>query len=342
MNNPKIIGCDNGHFGIKIYGGLDKKHSISSRCRIGGSSQTEFGSSGPDSAELVFSTEGELYTTGSLQSEVTTFADYPLSQINRVLVHSCLHQAPFANRPEFQRLDVVLGLPYAQYYSKKHESGRNEDLITGMEKNLMVPVKNMATYDEQFTIESCITVPEGMAAWFSYIVKEEISNGRIIPVFNEQRGQETTVFIDIGGGTTEVVTVADKKIQKDYSGTISQGSHRITEDLRRHIYDLTDVSSISERKMHQALISKQITINGESIDLTQAIKSAQSKLIHKINGFTDSLLRDIKGDIDNKVLVGGTSLDLKDELMNWKGVTLSEDPLFENAKGMYLYKKYLA
>ncbi|GGB66284.1 hypothetical protein GCM10011607_28700 [Shewanella inventionis] len=342
MSNVKTIGCDNGHFGIKIYAGLGKKHSISSRCRIGGSSQTEFGSNGPDSSEIVFSTDGELYTTGSLQSEVTTFADYPLSPINRVLVHSCLHQAAFTKGPEYKQLDLVLGLPYAQYYSKKHPSGRNEDLISGMEKNLLVPVQNIATTEDQFTINNCMTVPEGMAAWFSYIVKEEVTNGRVVPVFNEVRGQETTVFIDIGGGTTEVVTVAEKKIQKDYSGTISQGSHRITEDLRRYIYELTDVSSISERKMHQALLSKKINVNGEVIDLTQAIKSAQSKLIHKINGFTDSLLRDVKGDIDNKVLVGGTSIDLKDELMNWQGVSLSDDPLFENAKGMYLFKKYLA
>lgn len=342
MSRKRIVGCDNGHFGIKVYAGLEHKHSITSRCRIGGSSQTEFGSSGQDSAEMIFSTENELYTTGSLQSEVTTFADYPLSPINRVLVNSCLHQADFTQSSEFRNLDLVLGLPYAQYYSKKHKSGRNEDLISGMENNILIPVTNVSSDLRQFKIESCMTVPEGMAAWFSYIVKEEYSNGKVKPVFDELKGQQTTVFIDIGGGTTEVVTVADKMIQKDYSGTISQGSHRITEDLRRYIYEQTDVNSISERKIHQSLATKRIVINGQTLDLTQAIKSFQNKLVHKINSFTDRLLRDIKGDIDAKILVGGTSIDLQEELMQWQGVTLSEDPLYENAKGMYLFKKYLA
>tara|TARA_R110002033_G_scaffold135713_4_gene175341 strand:+ start:35961 stop:36989 length:1029 start_codon:yes stop_codon:yes gene_type:complete len=342
MSEIKTIGCDNGHFGIKVYAGLDHKHSITSRCRIGGSSQTEFGSNGQDSSEMVFSTEDELYTTGSLQSEITTFADYPLSPINRVLVNSCLHQADFIKSPEFRKLDLVLGLPYAQFYSKKSKTGRNEDLISGMENNILVPVKNLTSDKCQFNIESCMTVPEGMAAWFSYIVKEEYSNGKVKPVFDELKGQQTTVFIDIGGGTTEVVTVSDKMIQKDYSGTIGQGSHRITEDLRRYIYEQTDVSSISERKIHQSLATKKIVIDGQVHDLTQAIQSFKNKLVHKINSFTDSLLRDIKGDIDAKILVGGTSLDLQDELMHWKGVTLSEDPLYENAKGMYLFKKYLA
>jgi len=342
MSNNETIGCDNGHFGIKIYAGLNKKHSINSRCRIGGSSQTEFGSNGADSSELVFSTENQLYTTGSLQSEITTFDDYPLSPINRVLVNSCLHQADFTNSPEYRDLDLVLGLPYAQFYSKKHSSGKNEELIAGMENNILVPVENIASGEHQFSIKSCTTVPEGMAAWFSYIVKEEIVGGKARPVFDELRGQQTTVFIDIGGGTTEVVTISEKMIQKDYSGTIAQGSHRITEDLRRYIYEETDVSSISARKIHQALMTKFIIIDGVKLDLTVPIKNFQNKLIHKINSFTDSLLRDIKGDIDSKILVGGTSIDLKEELLGWKGVVLSEDPLYENAKGMYLFKKYLA
>jgi hypothetical protein len=337
MSDAKIVGCDNGHFGIKIYAGADKKNQINSRVRIGGSSQTEFGGTSSNSEELVFKTENVEYTTGSMQSEITTFAGYPTSPINRVLVHSCLHQSQFG----FDNVDLCLGLPFDQFYSSKSVSGKNEELITSMENNILVPVCNEST-GKSIIVNSCITVPEGMAAWFSYIVSEELVEGVARPVFHKERGEQTTVFIDIGGGTTEVVTVSEQKIQKDYSGTIQQGSHRITDDVRRYIYEKTNVNTISERKMHAALKSKQISINGEMLDLNDAITQAQSKLIHKINSYADSILRDIRGDIDAKILVGGTSIDLKDSLMLWKGVELSPDPLYENAKGMYLFKKYLS
>lgn len=334
----KVIGCDNGHYGIKVYAGLDQAFTIESRCRIGAASQTDF--SGGDTSELVFETKNEngleqFYTTGSLQSSLTTFDEYPLSAINRILVHSCLHQFDLSG----QSLELVLGLPYSHYYSGGESGEANTKLIEGMENNIMQPVKHIGK--ESIEIVKCMTMPEGMAAFFSYVTTEnKDQNGKISVNCNTELSKETTVFIDIGGQTTEIVTVSNAVIQKDYSTSLPLGSLRIIEDIRKHLFKRCNISNISDTKIKAGLVNGGLKVNGNSIDLTDIISKSKSKLVHDIQTGASSILKGVEGDIDEVKLLGGTAIDIKAPLTEWKKASLMEEPLYANAKGMYLYRKY--
>lgn len=339
-----LVAVDNGHYGIKYYSGVQGvKGSIESRCRIGSSTTTELikGSNvnpGQDK-ELVLTSEGQQYTTGSMQAMPTTFTEYPISPINRVLVHSALHQAGLAGRT----VELVLGLPFSQYYDTNTESGRNESLIRGMEANIAkaVSVQNV----EPITVVKASTVPEGMAAWFSYVMKETVTEkgrSKIVEVaYNEDLAAETVVLIDIGGQTTEVVTVANQAAMKNYSGTFTKGSHRIIEELKRYIYQESRVSNISDSKIRRALETGTITVSSKVIDCRLVIKNSTDQLLQEIKAEVDTLTNPIEGDIDRRLFLGGTSLLLADGIKGWKNAELLDDPVHANAIGAYLFMKYL-
>ncbi|MDI5833279.1 ParM/StbA family protein (plasmid) [Shewanella xiamenensis] len=338
-DEPLLVAVDNGHYGIKVYAGIDKqKGYIESRCRIGGSVSTSLMATTENGAgkELVFSTDGIEYTTGSVQASPTTFTEYPLSPINRVLVHSALHQSGFSGKD----INVVLGLPYNQYYDPNTDSGKNEQLINGMEDN----VKTRVVHDDldEISIVNAKTVPEGMAAWFSYIMKEVVNDkGKVIPVLDKERANQTVVLIDIGGQTTEVVTVVGQKVQATYSSSFGKGSHRVLEDLKRFLLQESRVQNISDSKVKQALRDGKITIGGNLIDCTKVIRSSRMALVHEIKAHVDTLTNDIEGDIDCRLLLGGTSVDLFEHFRDWKNAQLMEEPVYANAIGGYLFIKYL-
>lgn len=338
-SEPVLVAVDNGHYGIKVYSGVTgKKGYIESRCRIGGSISTELiaSASSANAKELVFTTEGQEFTTGSLQATPTTFSDYPLSPINRVLVHSALHQNGFTGA----NVSLVLGLPYSQFYDPSTDSGKNEKLKGGMEENIKVPVSHEEL--SQINVVDADTVPEGMAAWFSYIMAETVNdNGQVSVKMNQERASETVVLIDIGGQTTEVVTVVNRAAQRNYSSSFPLGSHRIIEDLRRYIMQASKVLNISDSKVKQALKDGQVKIGNQTIDCTKVIQNSKAKLVHEIKAQVDTLTNDIEGDIDRRLLLGGTSLDLQEQLSGWKGAELMESALYANAIGGYLYAKYL-
>jgi plasmid segregation protein ParM len=338
--NVELVAVDNGHYGIKIYSGLlGVKGYIESRCRIGGSTSTELVAGSKSTIgerELVLETGEQEYTTGSIQAMPTTFSDYPLSPINRVLVHSALHQHGFSG----STVELLLGLPFSQFYDRSTESGRNESLIGGMEKNVVLPV-NLAN-SKPVTIKGCSTLPEGMAAWFSYIMSETKNDkGKVTVEFHKERATETVVLIDIGGQTTEVVTVIGRAAQKNYSASFPLGSHRIMEELRRYITEESRVQNISDSRVKQALINGKISVSGKEIDCRKIIKNASEKLVHQIKAEVDTLTNDIEGDIDKRLFLGGTALTLKDSLLGWKSAEMLDDPLYANAIGSYLFAKYL-
>lgn len=338
--DPLLVAVDNGHYGIKVYSGiLNPKGYIESRCRIGGSISTSLmaaASAGSTGKELILTTDGIEYTTGSVQATPTTFTEYPLSPINRVLVHSALHQSGFSGKD----VNVVLGLPYTQFYDPNTESGKNERLIDGMESN----IRTRVVHDEldEIKIVNASTVPEGMAAWFSYIMKEDVTGkGKVVPVLNNERADKTVVLIDIGGQTTEVVTVVGRSAQPDYSSSFGKGSHRVLEELKRYLLQESRAQNITDSKVKQALREGKITISGKEIDCTKVIASSRVALVHEIKAHVDTLTNDIEGDIDCRLLLGGTSVDLFEHFKDWKGAELMEDPLYANAIGGYLFTKYL-
>lgn len=339
-----LVAVDNGHYGIKYYGGAQGvKGSIQSRCRIGSSSSTELikglNMNPSHDKELVLTSEGQQYTTGSMQAMPTTFSEYPVSPINRVLVHSALHQAGLAGRS----VELVLGLPFSQFYDTNTESGKNESLINGMQANVATPVS--VANAEPITVVKASTVPEGMAAWFSYVMKETVTErGRSTVVevaYDEDLANETVVLIDIGGQTTEVVTVANKAAMKNYSGTFSKGSHRIIEELKRYIYQESRVANISDSKIRRALETGTISVSNKLIDCKLVIKNSTDQLLQEIKAEVDTLTNPIEGDIDRRLFLGGTSLLLADGIKGWKNAELLDDPVHANAIGAYLFMKYL-
>ncbi len=344
MTNTSI-GCDNGHYGIKLYGGIcpetgkERVFTMESRCRIGASSKTSFGQAKPN-GEFLLETDGRQFTTGSLQSEITTFAEYPKSALNRVLVHSAMHQAGYSG----QTVELVAGLPFGQYYSSRFDSGVNESLVEGMEQSLQLPVRMVNDGYEDIKVAACSTMPEGMAAWFSFIMKEVLEGKKVKPKTDMDRMEQATTFIDIGGQTTEVVTVIGREIQKDYSASLPYGSHRVLEDVRRYLLQNSDsCSTISDTKLKQGIKSQKLVISGQDFDLAPVLRESRMKLVDKIRAEAGSLLSGVSGDIDNLNLIGGTAIDLYEfGLKGWMGAKLLEDALFSNAKGMYIYKKYLA
>lgn len=204
-------------------------------------------------------------------------------------------------RCERTSFKVVVGLPVSSYKTNRErfkeqllENKVHKVILNGLEKTLI--------------IEELIVFPEGAGAY--YTVKDRPKNA---------------VVIDIGGGTTNIVSFKDGKLDK--CTTLPKGMIELYNRIREHInstytlkLELEDIESV----MREGLM-----VDGESINF--------KFLKVLIDEFTGQLMNEIRNyeiRTSKVFLVGGGSRLLKGALSKRIiGLQVIEDYLFANAKG---------
>lgn len=329
------VGVDNGHFNIKCFSDSGKG-IVPARVRAGKDTQTTFVGNDNSSNSRIFITEDQHWTCGVRSGELNTHEQYNVSAANRVLVHDGLMAAGFSG----EVLDICVGLPYDRFYVNDGE--KNVDLINGVVANLMEPVyaKDLSSPPNQ--ISSVVVMPEGMAAWFAYFMTETKVAGQTRCTTDKTKMGETVAFVDIGGQTTDVVVVSDKSIKHRHSFTVSLGAHRLSESLKKHLVNVSGVRAVSEQKIVDAITqdAQAIKIKGKAYDLGDFIIQEKKLLVNRIQAEVESGLREIEGDLDTLLYIGGTSESVRNALEQ-AGCVVADDAINMNARGMYLYRKYL-
>lgn len=196
---------------------------------------------------------------------------------------------------------VVVGLPVLAYKNSK-ETFRDKLLENKIYK------LNLNGKEKTIVIEEVIVFPEGVGAYFN--IKNRAKNA---------------VIMDIGGGTTNIVSFKNGKLDK--CTTIAKGMIELYNRIRDYLnskytlkLELEDIESI---------LKEGLKVDGEEVNWSFI------KLI--TDNFTSDLMNELRNfeiRTSTVYLNGGGSKLLKTTLKNKiPGLFLVEDYLFANAKG---------
>lgn len=351
-DNPRItlnVGCDDGHFAVKVCAGENLFFTIPSRAAIGRLASTDI--SGEQDFSMLYETaEGEFITViandDMSQAEDTRTADFPLSSANRALVSHALRNT-FAKggfEPENISINLISGLPINRFYS--NGGSANRDLIEGKKSSLLRPVR-AGDGSPLALIENHSVISEAVASYFDVLLNFD---GSYNQAFKELADEEPIAVVDVGGKTLDIAAIkaGGRGIHADQSGTTDSGA--------LYLYDLVDsalrtrfgiTEPIPFTRIERTLKNHTYNLWGERHDVSDLINGQLDAFADRIAAFVAQHLGDATR-FGRVLFVGGGANLLQDRLdrvfptINQKAISTSvesDDPRvnasFANARGMY-------
>jgi len=321
---PEVsVGCDDGHFGIKVCTDDWRQIYVPSRVSLGSQLISLDGSD-----DNCYESGGESYTvSNSIATIDTRFQDYPLSDVNRVLVSHALIKAGLGG----QNVRLVTGLPVQDYYVG---SARNTAFIDRKVKNLLDgSVTNRNPNVVCAKIVAHLVVSEGIAAFYDLLIDKE---GNINSALADQVASGSIAVLDIGGKTTDsaVIVNGGKGIEANRSGTAYLGGLSLNTAVEPRLKAKLKVDSLSTRQIEDAVAKGVLRAFGSEHDVSEIILDEKKALAHQI--ISDA------ADLEAVYFVGGGSLLLQAQLQDlFPHAVFVEDPQFANARGMLKFAKFI-
>ena len=156
--NYLMAGVDDGYAETKVVS-RGEKVRIASLARAGLFGLSSMGSD--DRVGGSYETGGRKFTVSDkIEGDETRFDDYPISELNRVIVHHALRLAGMGGK----KVKLATGLQFSNYFKG---DVRNEEFIKQKQESLMTEVKALDSAPCAEIVEH-IVLPEAVASWFDY------------------------------------------------------------------------------------------------------------------------------------------------------------------------------
>lgn len=349
MSSRICLGVDNGHYAHKVYDHVGAMSSVLTRCKLGEDLSVAM-MSDVKSTNLTVVTEGVPYTCGKLRRyEEVNPLTFPESNAARVLLHYAIAMHKEGKYVESENLSICTGIPIGRYY-KQGRTEVDHDLVNSIIKNLSQPVTIKYPNGKEVTKSvNVIVKPQTFVAWYAYILEEIRTSGMADPskpqvIKHEDRFSEPVAFIDIGGGTTDIVVIEDTRMDIAASGSEFIGSNDIRRDFERLVCERFSMDGISSHLLDKAMQTMSLALDGKQYDVSELYKAAHSEANAKLLSFIKNKLGTNRQRQLNSVrLIGGGCHQFSEPIR--QAIHRSEQvehPQFENAKGMYLLARYLS
>ncbi|WP_019025478.1 MULTISPECIES: ParM/StbA family protein [unclassified Thioalkalivibrio] len=332
-----ILGVDDGFFNTKIVQVGKSPRIVQSRARVGRSEQLALNGRVTDISEI--EVDGVHYSAGAVNGDNIAFDGYPTSPLNRVIVHHALMSAGYGGHD----VEIATGLPIRLYYRPGAVTEKNESLIDKKTQNIMAPASLVKAPNKadrgMATIVRHDVLPEGLAAWFDYIIQFD-SDGRMVA--SDERRSESVAIIDIGGRTTDFAVIESQVVDMARSGSVNVGMLDVHKHVRGEIMNKYDVSELSDAVIDKAVDTGSIKLLGKQIDVSQMVHEAKAAVVRRISNESMRLLGQA-ATLDNIIFIGGGSMGLREMLEDWfPHQTVADEPVFANARGMAKYMRFVA
>ncbi|MGG7142499.1 ParM/StbA family protein [Clostridium nigeriense] len=197
---------------------------------------------------------------------------------------------------------VVCGLPVNQY--KDNHKSLEELINKNKIKNIRINGRKRTLVIDNFKV-----YPEGIGAYYNLNLSEDV------------------ILIDIGGRTTDIAYIADKKHQK--SSTVAVGTLNIYKSIADTINSKYSLD-LSLKDIDRVIDRGTLKVDAETVNLSFITNILKTNFMK------------IKEDLDFKfpartekiVLVGGgAKLFIKAFMNRYSNCTIADDPIYSNAKG---------
>ena len=343
---PKC-GTDDGHDSIKTCSGYDKETNqyqcvkISSKATLGIHQVVSLPGGGSIAA---YDTNGSIYTVTGNQAlnkaMDTRSMDYPISDLNRVLVAHGLVTAGFSGK----EVSIVTGLPVDQYYK---DGEINEELINSKSESLMKPVVTLGKGPVAATIVEHRCVSEGIGAFYDVLINGD-------GTFNEELAtliaRRPVAVVDMGGKTLDQAVVMENGagIYTRRSGTDNVGVLALYDALSAKIKSKFKLNNDPPQSyIEEAVRTNTYDFFGETVNIKDLIEEACKHYVSEIKTHFVKKIGD-GSDVGAVIFVGGGTALLRSifgdtifkEIFKGK-VIIPEAPEFANARGYWKAATYI-
>lgn len=328
MSQDKLlfVGIDDGYAETKISLSSGECIRIPSQAKAGEMNQISLGSY--DTTVFPYHTSEGNFIIGDIrEADSTSFDDYPVSALNRVIVHHALHVAGI---DPSSKLMVCSGLPIKKFYL----TGRINKVAVVNKKNNLIKNDVVSLLGHPLpVIMGHEIISEGIAAWMDIVMKRR-GDGSLF-VDKELSGQRMAI-IDIGGRTTDIAVIQNGNLDISRSSTINAGMLAVKESVYESITGRFEITP-SVDQMNDVMTRKQIKLWGHYEDAADLVSMAQQSVVSRIHSECKRCLGNA-ADLDRVIFVGGTVADIGHHLSGWfKNQQIGENPEFANARGMQKY-----
>lgn len=335
------VGCDDGHFGIKVCAGPDTFFTLLSRADNGRKAIASL--SGGNDEDLVYETaDGEFVTITAdhlLGDAVDTrTTDYPTSSPNRALVVHAMRKAGVTGD-----VFLVTGLPVNRFYT---EGSRNNDLIEAKRQSLLRPVICMSGVDVP-CVKTHMVLSEAVAAYYD---KRYDFNGQEDEEFVDLSNEEAIAVVDVGGRTLDIATIKEGGggLYQAQSGTADVGALYLYDELEKALRrEFGRDDDIPFNRLQRTLVSGEYRLYNTKHDVSPIVNELLDGFAERIHFESAKLLGDASR-FGQVLFVGGGAALMKDRLhlvfpnLPEGAITYSMDhdnprvnAAYANARGMY-------
>lgn len=331
----RCVGGDDGHYGLKLVTEDDKGNLVETYVPSRVANGASLISLNENEDNLYETDNGQQYTVSDTLPYVDTrFADYAVSDINRVLVHHGLIKAGLGG----QMVRIVTGLPVDDYFVGNKP---NKDFITRKQKNLLektVENRNQNVKCAQIVAHS--VQAEAIAAFYDLLINEK---GEVNKDVEAMISNGPVGFIDVGGKTTDFAVVVNggQAIDPTRSGTSPIGALSLNVAVEQRLKAEFKVDQLTPSQVEKAVMTGNFRVFGKDNDCSAIVNEEKTVLANQIIVSTKRKMRDA-ADLEKVFFVGGGSLLLREQLKDlYPHAEFVENPQFANARGMFKIAKYL-
>ena len=307
-------------------------YSTPSRAATGGHLTTRIGGalngSNTNNVSPEYIADGVEYTvldTSSIESDSTQFEGYPFSGLNRVIVQHALRLGGL-HLVDSRRIKIMSGLPLSRYYIN---GDRNVSVINQKVASLSKPVAAIdGTNTVRIGTSDNKVMPEGLGAWFDFALDTDGTYRKGFDV------DETCVVVDIGGHTTDILTVLPNRVvSHKQTGSETVGVLDVLQELGNNIFAQFQIEEKNLTRLEKANQTGKYKISGVEHDVSALVErskaAAADKIMRAINKFIG------KGtEVDRILLVGGGANVYGAYICNkYPQAILLDNPEMANAKG---------
>lgn len=332
MSNNKtlFVGIDDGYLETKLYLQDGTTARIPSQAKAGEMNQISI--NGSETTVFPYSTSEGKYIIGDLrESDSTSFDEYPMSALNRVIVAHALRRAGVPGNFE---LCVCTGLPVKKFYMA---GAMNKKLVKQKIANLL---KNDVKAMDGASIPKIVkheVVSEGIATWMD-IVMVRGENGKL--TMDREQAAKRMAIVDVGGRTTDIAVIEKGNLDTSRSSTINVGMLAIREAVAEALTEKYGITP-SVDQMNEFVDHKRIKLFGKYEYAEDIFAVSAKSTVARIQSEVKRCLGSA-ADIDGVVFAGGTIEQIRPYIEGWfPHQIVAEDPAFANARGMQKYAEYV-
>lgn len=340
------VGQDDGHDTIKTCFGYDAatggyRYGYHKSKASSGIQQVMSVGSQHSSA---YETEGQQFTVAGGQALLKTMdtrvVNYPISDLNRVLVNHALADVGLGDH----ELYLVTGMPVDQYYK---ESAPNTDLIERKMESLSKPVTRIGAGAPLARIVRQKVVSEAIAAFYDALINHDGTRNPAIAQIIDRR---PVAVMDFGGKTLDLAVVIEKVrgVYGEKSGTENIGVLALMTKIAARIKSQFNLSNDPPAAyVEEAMRTKQYEFFGEMHDVSEIVETACREYLAEAQSFFVSKVGD-GSDLGAVIFVGGGAALIRSALGDdafgdvFRGKRIiADEPEYANARGMWKFANFI-